>query len=186
MGLAGTYDIRDGGHRIGTLEVIPQGGYLRFRAVCRTEKKGLLRLSALGEAGEADLGSLRPGGSGWFLDRRFSPAALRELGLRSIRGCVLRTALPEGWAEEPDPSRLFREPLLQRLSLEVRGALACPAEEGVLLALPLTSPFPLLPVFCLGTPRRLGGNTYLVFHVFQGKVGMIPPETGQAIPGDPK
>ncbi len=182
----GTYEILDGERAAGTLEVTPQGGYLRFRAVCRTEKRGLLRLEAEGDKSEVDLGILSPGGSGLFLDRRFSPAQLRSMGLGRIRCCRLRAPLPRGWAEEADPGRLFRDPALKALCREVRGALV--REEGgfSLLALPLVSPFPLLPLFCLGTPRRLGDATYLLFSAFQGEAGMIPPEAGHAMAGGPK
>ena len=182
----GTYEIRDGERTAGTLEVAPQGGYLRFRAVCRTERRGLLRLEAEGEKGAADLGVLSPGGSGYFLDRRFSPAQLRSMGLARIRRCRLRSSLPPGWAEEEDPGRLFRDPTLISLCKDARGALVRETEGASLLALPLASPFPLLPVFCLGTPKRLGGSDYLVFSVFRGEVGMMSPEAGQAMDGDPK
>ncbi len=181
--LTGTYEILDGERRAGTLEVTPQGGYLRFRAACRTEREGLLRLRAEGERGEADLGVLSPGGSGWCLDRRFSPAELRNMGLERIRRCYLLSPLPPGWREEPDPGRHFREPLLRALCGEVRGAKYFEAGEDSLLALPLVSPFPLLPIFCLGTPRRLGQETCLLFRVFQGRPGMIPAEAGHAMAG---
>ena len=182
----GTYEIRDGERTAGTLEITPQGGYLRFRAVCRSEKRGLLRLEAVGEESKADLGVLSPGGSGYFLDRRFSPAQLRSMGLGRIRRCLLHAPLPRGWAEEEDPGRLFRDPALRALGSEVRGALIRETEGSSLLALPLTSPFPLLPVFCLGTPKRLGQTTYLLFSVFRGEAGMISPDAGQAMDGDPK
>ena len=182
----GTYEIMDGERAAGRLEVTPQGGYLRFRAVCRTEKRGLLRLEAVGEEGKADLGTLSPGGSGYFLDRRFSPAQLRSMGLGRIRRCLLRSPRPRGWTEEPDPGRLFRDPALRALGSEVRGALVRETEGASLLALPLCSPFLLLPIFCLGTPKRFGNTTYLLFSVFRGEVGMIPPEAGQATAGGPK
>ena len=180
--LAGTYPILDGEKAAGSLEVSPRGGYLRFRASCRVPERALWRLAARGGAGEADLGALAPEGGLWRLDRRFSPAELRAMGLERIEECRLRRPSPAGWTPEPEPGRLLEEGPLRRLCASVRGALTRRGEEGLLLALPLmeTEPFPLMPVFCLGTFRRLEGKPYLVFGIFEGRPGMISPSEGHA------
>ena len=184
--LSGTYDILDGAESAGTLEVAPQGGYLRFRASCRVPEPALWRLAVRSASGEADLGALAPEGGLWRLDRRFSPAALRTLGLGEIEACFLRSPSPAGWMPEPEPGRLLADALLRRLCASARGALTRQGNEGLQLALPLRSPFPLLPAFCLGTFRRLEGKPYLVFGIIDGKPGMISPSEGNARNGEPQ
>ncbi len=177
--LTGVYPILEGERAAGTLEVSPQGGYLRFQASCRVSERALWRLEVRSAGGAADLGALWPEGGLWRLDRRFSPAELRRLGLGEIGVCRLRSPCPEGWTQEPEPGRLLEDGALRRLCASARGALTRPGEAGLLLALPLTEPFPLLPVFCLGTFRELEGKPYLVFGIFEGRPGMISPSEGQ-------
>ncbi len=184
--LTGTYEIMDGERAAGTLEVTPLGGYLRFRACCRLPGRELVRLAARGEEQTADLGVLIPSGGLWCLDRRFSPAELRRMGLRAIRGCFLRHPAPLGWQPEPSPERLLADTLLRRLCAGAGGALVRREEGRTLLALPLTDPFPLLPVFCLGSLQRLEDRPYLVFAIFEGRPGMISPQEGQNRTGDPQ
>ena len=184
--LTGAYPILEGEKVTGTLEVSPEGGYLRFRASCRASGRELRRLWVRGPSGEADLGVLTPEGGLWRLDRRFSPAELRKLGLEEIAACFLRGSSPAGWTTEPSPGRLFADATLRRLCASARGALTRQGEEGLLLALPLTEPFPLLPAFCLGTLRVLEGKPYLVFRIFEGRPGMISPLEGHARNGEPQ
>ena len=184
--LRGSYGIMDGGERAGTLEVSRQGGYFRFRAACRAEGGELLRLAVGSGERTADLGVLVPEAGQWRLDRSFSPAALRAMGVGEIRACFLRREAPAGWAAEPEPGRLLADGLLHRLCAGFAGALTRREGAITLLALPLTEPFPLLPVFCLGTLRRLEGRPYLLFGIFDGKPGMIPPSEGHARDGEPK
>ena len=186
MALAGEYPIMDGSRAADVLEVLPQGGYLRFRASCRAPGRELLRLAVRGGSGTADLGVLAPEGGLWRLDKRFSPAELRSLGLGEIGLCFLRRPSPAGWEPEPEPGRLLADPLLRRLSRGLRGALTRREEDRLLLALPLTDPFPLLPVFCLGSLRELEGKPYLVFSIFAGKPGMISPAEGHDRNGEPQ
>lgn len=184
--LTGSYPILDGAEEAGRLEVIPQGGYLRFRALCRPSGQGLMRLTAEGPGGPVSLGVLTPAGSGWSLDRRFSPAELRRLGLTGLRGCRILRREPEGWLPEPDPGRLFRDPFLRRLWSGVAGAVTRLAEGERQLAVPLEGAFPLLPVFRLGSVRALEGKLHLVFAVHDGSPAIISAEAGQNTSGDPK
>ena len=182
--LTGSYEIMDGGERAGTLEVSHQGAYTRFRAACRAEGGELLRLAVRSGEKTADLGMLVPEAGQWRMDKRFSPAALRALGVGEIGACFLRREAPAGWALEPEPGRLLADGLLRRLCTGASGALTRREGEDTLLALPLADPFPLLPVFCLGTFRRLEGKPYLLFGIFDGRPGMIPPSEGHARSGD--
>ena len=183
--LTGVYPVMEGTREAGTLEVRRQGGYLRFQAACRSRGREVKRLLARGAENAVSLGVLIPRGDLWCLDKRFSPAELRALGLEEIRACFLH--LPEGgWQPEPEPGRLLADGLLRRLCRGAQGALICQDAGKTLLALPLRSPFPLLPAFCMGSPRKLEGSTYLVFSVFEGRLGMISPKEGQNRSGDPK
>ena len=183
--LTGTYEILDGEKSAGTLEVSRQGGYLRFQAACRAQGREVKRLLAWGAGEGAVLGVLVPRGELWCLDRRFSPAELHTLGLEEIRECLL--CRPEGdWQPVLEPGRLLTDKLLQRLCRDVRDALLRQEGGDTLLAVPLRSPFPLLPAFCLGSPRKLEGRPYLVFSVFEGQLGMISPKEGQNRSGNLK
>ena len=184
--LTGSYTIMDGERAAGTLEVSRQGGYFRFRAACSAECGELLRLAVRSGERIADLGVLAPEEGQWRLDRRYSPADLRALGIGEIGACFLRRSAPAGWVPEPEPGKLLSDGLLRRLCAGAAGALTRREGEAVLLALPLTDPFPLLPVFCLGTLRRLEGRPYLLFGIFDGKPGMIPPSEGHARDGEPQ
>ena len=181
--LTGTYTIMDGAEEAGRLEVFPQGGYLRMRAFCRPAGKTLMRLAGEGPGGLVSLGVLTPAEGGWGLDRRFSPAELQKLGLTALWGCRILRREPEDWRPEPDAGRLFRDPLMRRLCASVPDALIrCGAGE-LQLAFPMEGAFSLLPVFCLGSVRRLEGKPYLVFAVREGEPGIISGEAGQTNPG---
>ena len=183
--LTGSYEILDGEKPAGTLEVSRQGAYLRFRAACRARGREVKRLLARGAKEDADLGVLVPQGGLWCLEKRFSPAELRALGLEEICECFLHR--PEGgWQPETEPGRLLADELLQRLCRDVRDALLYQEGGDTLLAVPLRSPFPLMPVFCLGSPKKLEGRPYLVFSVFEGQLGMISPKEGQNRSGNHK
>ena len=85
-----------------------------------------------------------------------------------------------------EPGGLLADELLQRLCRDVRDVLLRQEGGDTLLAIPLCSPFPLMPVFCLGSPATLGGRPYLVFSVFEGQLGMISPKEGQNRSGNLK
>ena len=184
--LTGTYPILDGEKEAGRLEVVPQGGYLRFRALCRPSGRAVMRLAAECPGGPVPLGVLTPAGSGWSLDRRFSPAELRRLGLTAIRSCRVLRPEPGVWTPEADPGRLFRDPFLRRLWGGVAGAVTRLADGERQLAVPLESAFPLLPLFRLGSVRTLDGKPHLVFAVRDGAPAIISAEAGQNTSGDPK
>ncbi len=183
--LTGSYEIMDGEKAAGTLEVSRQGAYCRFRADCSAPGGELLRVALRSGVRIADLGVLAPEEGRWRLDKRLSPAALRGLGIREISACFLRREAPEGWVPEPEPGRLLGDGLLRRLCAGAAGALIRREGERIVLALPLTDPFPLLPVFCLGTLRLLEGRPYLLFGIFDGEPGMIPSSEGQDRDGEP-
>jgi hypothetical protein len=189
MGIVGKYVIYDGEEPVGELEVAPWGAYLRFRALCRTRRSGVFRLTAECGGHSRSLGVMTPSGSGFGLERRFSPAALRSMGLERIDRCRLTRDWGEGWQEEREPERLFRDRELRAMGEGLRKAGVLSRREGdaELLAVPLEPdrPFAAMPIFCFGTPRELGGRRWLIFRILDGVPVTEPAQTGQAMDGGP-
>jgi hypothetical protein len=172
MNLFGKYPIYDGEEQAGELEISPWGGYLRFRALCRSRRRGVFRLVAESGGRLMPLGVMTPSGSGFGLERRFSPAALRNMGLERIDRCRLAQEWEEGWQEERSPEDLFRDPALQELgrALGREGVLTRREGEAVLLAVPLDRgrPFAAMPIFCFGSPETINGRNWVVFRIMDG------------------
>lgn len=80
--------------------------------------------------------------------------------------------VPASWAPEPDPARYFTDPDLVACARQVTGALMKPDGGDILLAFPLSPsmPFPMLPAFRFGAAQDIGGESYLVFRVWEGKI----------------
>ncbi|MDR2356513.1 MAG: hypothetical protein LBD92_00290 [Oscillospiraceae bacterium] len=77
------------------------------------------------------------------------------------------------WRGEASPETLFRDGELAALARGVTGALSSGLPGGgALLAVPISErePFPMMPIFCFGTPAAIGGAEYLVFTIRDGKV----------------
>lgn len=172
MNIVGKYVIYDGEEQAGELEVSPWGGYLRFRALCRSRRRGVFRLVAECGGRLLPLGVMTPSGSGFGLERRFSPAALRSMGLERIDRCRLAQDWDGGWQEEGHPERLFRDPELQELgrALAREGALSRREGEADLLAVPLERerPFAAMPIFCFGAAENMNGRSWVVFRIVDG------------------
>ncbi len=182
MNLIGKYPIYDGKEQAGELEVSPWGGYLRFRALCRSRRKGVFRLVAECGGRLLPLGVMMPSGSGFGLERRYSPAALRSMGLERIDRCRLAQDWEGGWQEEGSPERLFRDPALRELgrALGREGVLTRREGEAVLLAVPLDRgrPFAAMSIFCFGVPAAINGRNWLVFRIMDGVPTVNPASVG--------
>lgn len=182
MNLIGKYPIYDGEEQAGELEVSPWGGYLRFRALCRSRRRGVFRLVAESGGRLLPLGVMAPSGSGFGLERRFSPAALRSMGLERIDRCRLAQDWEAGWQEERSPERLFRDPALQELGrvLAREGVLTRQEGEATLLAVPLDPgrPFAAMPIFCFGSPETINGRNWIVFRIMEGSPTVNCPAGG--------
>lgn len=182
MNLFGKYPIYDGEEQTGELEVSPWGGYLRFRALCRSRRKGVFRLVAESGGRLLPLGVMTPSGSGFGLERRFSPAALRNMGLERIDRCRLTQDWAGGWQEEREPARLFRDPALRELgrTLGREGVLTRQEGDAVFLAVPLDRdrPFSAMPIFCFGSPETISGRNWIVFRIMDGAPTVNLPDAG--------
>lgn len=182
MNLIGKYPIYDGEEQAGELEVSPWGGYLRFRALCRSRRRGVFRLVAESGGRLLPLGVMAPSGSGFGLERRFSPAALRSMGLERIDRCRLTQDWEAGWQEERSPERLFRDPALQELGrvLAREGVLTRQEGEATLLAVPLDPgrPFAAMPIFCFGSQETINGRNWIVFRIMEGSPTVNCPAGG--------
>ena len=142
-----------------TAERLP--GEVHFSARCTGGGKELQSLWVVGSQGELRLGVME----GAF-SRRFSQRMTAPLG-RLLRG-ELRSAGAEegvGWQQVSHPEELFRTPWLRRSLMGVEGALTKKEKGGRALALPYSAahPFPLVPLFCFCSIRRIAQRDYVVF-----------------------
>jgi hypothetical protein len=75
------------------------------------------------------------------------------------------------WRPAGNPAALFFEDRDIARSCEgVTDALVSARAGLVLLAVPISpgEPFPMMPVFCFGTPWKIGGRDYIVFRIKDG------------------
>lgn len=170
MDMVGSYPVLDGAVQAGILEVRTAGAYLRFRAVCRSERREVFRLAVRDGTRTVPLGVMTPAGSGWQMDRRFSPAELRRMELTKLDECILLPA--SVWQPEPNPARLFRDETLRRAARGIHDALIRADGADTRLAVPLRSdaPFPAMPIFCFGETEEIEGAAYVVFGVSGGEL----------------
>lgn len=84
---------------------------------------------------------------------------------------AITEALSEVWAPEPAPARLFADPELAAAAENAGGVLARADGPDTLAAFPFSpsKPFPLLPAFRFGAAQEIGGGTYLVFRLRDGR-----------------
>ena len=177
----------------GRLTVREQNGQADCRAVLPDDGRGLYRCWLLGPAGRFPLGPFLPEGGELRLSRAPEIAALTRQGAWPPAGAAAELAFaagavpgreaaapPAGWQWEPSPPRRMGEPLLARAAGE-RRALYRPEEGGFSLAYPFdpAAPFPLTPLFCFASVRRLGGAWYAVFPFRPGGCPR-PPEPDAA------
>ena len=179
--MVGKYGIYEGERNIGELEVSQSGGYLRFRACCRSNARGVLRLVAeTPDKRQVPLGVLVPNGSAWALDRKFSPAALRDMRLSELTLC--RITGGENWCMEPKAWCLVNDAELQKQLQRCKTAMTRRVGEDILLALPLEIPFYPMSIFCFGEPQCIAGKTWLVFHILSGKLWLPEGHTKGGVP----
>ena len=165
----------DGGR--GWLTVREEGGRARIAAELPDDRRGLYKAWLLGEWGRALAGTFLPEGGVLKLHRTLSLDELRRQGAWPPTGALAELAFsagaadgeagsapPAGWRWEPHPAGLLGEPLLARAAGE-RRALFRQEAEGFSLAYPFdpARPFPLSPLFCFASVRRLGEGWYAVF-----------------------
>lgn len=172
--------VRDGGERA-VLEVRrPEDG------------RGLYKAWICGQGGRMLLGTLMPEDGELRLRRELSVAELGRKGCWPIRGgeCCLAFAfrqgegerdIPEGWAKEEQPARLFSDPVLRHAAEQVETALRRDREGGFQLALPFDPgrPVGLSPVFCFAHLRRLAGRDYFIFQFNQSGIPTFPHKEGR-------
>lgn len=79
---------------------------------------------------------------------------------------------PDGWSHALHPEALFSDPDVSAACSGVTGALLASREGYQLLAVPISTeePFPMMSVFCFGSPEEIGGRTYIVFKISDGKL----------------
>lgn len=82
----------------------------------------------------------------------------------------LAPAPEEGWYLEPDPGRHILDPELKKAAAFAGEAWVCFEGADTLLAFPWTpsEPFPMLPIFRLGTAASMAGRDFMVFRLRDG------------------
>ena len=76
--MEGEFEVRQGKQRVGKVQVIPQGLYVRIICRCHIQGDQVRRLYAQTEDGRESLGVLVPEADGFFLDRRIPAKRLGE------------------------------------------------------------------------------------------------------------
>lgn len=181
----------DGGR--GWLTVQETGGRLSIAAELPDDRRGLYKGWLLGERGRALAGTFVPEGGVLRLRRTLSLDELRRQGAWPVTGGAAELAFaagavvggempapPAGWRWERRPAGRMGEPLLARAAGEQR-ALYRPEEAGFSLAYPYSErrPFPLTPLFCFASVRRLGEGWYAVFPFQPGGCPRLPHKSEQ-------
>lgn len=160
------YPIVLDGKAVGELQVTQEGLYTSFAAACCLPPQKLFRLFAVGEGGELRLGIPEPAGAQYALRRSLTARETASAG-RLLRGELRPCADQEecGWSPAAFPERLFRSAFLRERLHGMTGALTRQEKEIRSLALPFDnrSPFPLTPLFCFASVRRINGKAYAVF-----------------------
>lgn len=162
------------GETAGELTVTQEPPYLQFEAICRTDRRDILRAYAVGETGEIRLGVLEPISGKLLIRRRLSVREASPAG-RILRG-EARLLMPEEkkdvpWQSVVAPEYLFHSSFLREQLRGVPGVLT--RQEGGFryLALPFDRrrPFLLTSLFCFARILWIGGAEYAVFAFDQGE-----------------
>ena len=143
------------------------------QAIHRAEQSGRYKAWLLGPKGKRFLlGTLIPEGGALRLRRVVEMSSLERQGVWPPTGAEI--AMTYAFTQEPMPSpdwcwtecpgKLMGDRLLEQAMSGVRRGLLKRDEEGFLLAFPYSprSPFPVLPLFCLGGLEQIGEKWYLL------------------------
>jgi hypothetical protein len=78
----------------------------------------------------------------------------------------------DGWAHISNPGVLFHDPGIAAACDGVTGALLTSTDGCELLAVPVSpdAPFPMMAVFCFGSPGEIGGRDYIIFKIADGNL----------------
>lgn len=105
----------------------------------------------------------------FMIEQLLKPSDPAEQQLRESPAAVQP---PGGWSEAPNPEELFNDPGVAAACGGVTGALLSSRDGYQLLAVPISpeEPFPMMSVFCFGSPEEIGGRTYVVFKIRDGNL----------------
>ena len=161
-----TLEILLNGKPCGELVTERNGLYISYRAVCRLGQGiGPVRLFAVGETGELQLGVMQPEDGCFVLRRNLTARESQAVGTL-LRG-ELRQFMPvDGcWRPVGATETVFRERALQMRLQELNGNMICRSGEQWFLALPFSTdgPFPLVDLFCFAHVRWMWQREYAVF-----------------------
>ena len=152
------------GKSAGELTVAEEGLYTCFECVCRLPDKGIWCAWAVGTGGQLRLGVLEPEGQRGRIRRRFSRQMTAPVG-KLLRGEVRPAERsPAEWTPLDMRMEPLRTPWLQKALAGTAGVLTHREGERRWLAVPwdCAKPFPLVPVVCFVSLRRIRGREYAV------------------------
>ena len=153
------------GKSAGELTVTEEGLYTCFDCACRLPGEGIWCAWAVGADGQLRLGVLEPEGRRGRIRRRFSRQMTAPLG-KLLRGEVRPAAEgAEDWAPLDMGKEPLRTPWLQKALAGTAGVLTRREGERRWLAVPWDcgKPFPLVPMVCFASLRRIRARDYAVF-----------------------
>lgn len=141
----------------------------------RDDGRGLYKVYLHGGQGSMLMGTLMPEQGMLRLRRSISIAELKRKNCWPIADAHAElafsfsedegNAVPEGWQRAEHLADMLQDEILRKSAAELKEAFIRWEETGFLLAMPYEErkPFPLTPLFCLGTFCRLGERGYIVF-----------------------
>ncbi len=185
----GEYVLTAGGENVGTVSVRREGLMTAVECSCSLRADEILRLGVRCGGRVVPVGVLMPAGEGFYLKKRFSAAALRDMGIAAP--CAFTIVGMEG-AEEPDtPEEPPEEPadhdtaadadpppesgdpelLLPEEYRGIPGASVSREGGDVILSAPADGDIlPLMPVLTRGRAVERDGEIRLVFRFRDGEI----------------
>lgn len=153
------------GKAVGELTVRRDGEEYLFWGNCILPKEGLWSVWAVGTAGELRLGLPQLRGTRAVLEKRFSCRMTEPLGklLHGELRLPQRQSGQEAWKPLRE-GKHFRTAWLERQIWNWPGVLWHTDGSGRCVAVPYDPkrPFPLMPMICFASLRRICGKDYLV------------------------
>ena len=168
-----TISLENGGH----LNYSTNGILVNISVSRPLDNSGLYKAWLTGPNGKYLLGTLSPEQDKLTLSKTVSQDTLSREGCWPISGGRITLAFPfsspiiqdhktfPAWRWEHRPGYKLSDPILQESASNWGSMLIRYTKEGFQLAAPLNPhyPFPLTPLFCLGSAQTIDGQPHIIF-----------------------
>lgn len=159
-----------------------------LHAEAADDGRGLYKVYLRGAGGRLLMGTLAPEQGRLSLKRSMSVSELRRAGCWPLEGgegelsfsfAAAAREMPEGWERAGRPETLLSDAVLRGSAERLGCVLLLRRQGSFCLAAPYDEkcPFPLEPLFCLGTVRCLAGRPYVVYRFLEDGTPGVPDET---------